>query len=446
MLFRSLTLLLALVCFGGCVAIDDTYPQVPPGPWRAELKLEARPVTPNPKGKPLPEKLNFEFEEVAGGVLPFTFEVAYENDSTFYIDMFNGEETIRIPASNIGFGRDKTIARDTLRIDFPVYDSYISAYHEDGVIEGVWVKNYDSENRIPFVAKFGQNHRFTHLRKAPEADLTGAWAVNFGKPGEDPYPGIAEFKQDGNTLLGTFRTETGDFRYLAGTMQGRRAYLSVFDGSHAFLFEAELTAGDTLRGTFRSGRSYITGWTAVRSSSATLTDPDALTRLNEDAPLQFSFPGPGGKMVSLTDPAFAGKVKLVQVMGTWCPNCRDETTFLQQYLSENPNPDLAVIGLAFERYADPEKSLGIISRYRSQLAVPWPILLAGTSSDKVEAGRKLPMLSQVISYPTLLFVDRQNRVRRIHTGFNGPATSKYEEFVISFEKTVNELLAEQEIQ
>ncbi len=446
MIFRSLTLLVTLAILSGCVAIDDTYTEVPPGPWRAELKLEARPITPNPKGKPLPEKLNFEFEEVAGGVLPFTFEVAYEDDSTFHIDMYNGEETIRIPAANIGFGRDKTIARDTLRIDFPVYDSYISAYHEDGVIEGVWVKNYDAENRIPFVAKFGQDHRFTHLRKTPAADLTGNWAVEFGKPGEEAYPGIAEFKQDGNNLLGTFRTETGDFRYLAGTMQGNRAYLSVFDGAHAFLFEAELTAGDTLRGTFRSGRSYITGWTAVRNSAATLIDPDALTRLKEDAPIRFSFPAPGGDTVSLTDPAFAGKVKLVQVMGTWCPNCRDETAFLKQYLAENPGSDLAVIGLAFERYADPAKSLGIISRYRTQMDIPWPILLAGTSSDKEEAGRKLPMLDRVISYPTLLFVDRQNRVRRIHTGFNGPATSKYADFVERFEQTVNELLAEREVQ
>ena len=308
-------------------------------------------------------------------------------------------------------------------------------------MEGVWIKNY-SDARIPFKAYFGKDHRFTTLRKEPVADVSGNWAVTFGKPGEEPYPGVAEFRQNGNYLTGTFRTETGDYRYLEGTVQADRLYLSVFDGSHAFLFEAQIQeGGGALVGTFRSGRSYITGWTAERDDNAELASPDELTQLTTDAPLSFTFPDVDGNPVSLDDPRFAGRPKLVTIFGTWCPNCRDEADFLKDYLASNDTGDLQVLSLAFERYGpDDDRSRAAIRRYRENMNVDWPILLAG-SSDKDEASRALPMLNRVISYPTMLFVDRDNRVRRIHTGFNGPATSKYAEFKTSFDRSIQELLA-----
>ena len=431
---------LLLSILTSCTFVQERYPTLPPGPYRAVLELEYNPIVPNPKGQPLPEKTNMEFDEVTEGLLPLTMDVVYETDTTFRIEMHNGPETITVPAENIATGRDRASGRDTIRIDFPVYDTHISAYHEENVIEGVWVVHYRDNYRIPFKAFFGKNHRFTVLRKEPKLDVSGKWAVEFGLGDEDPYPGIAEFRQDGNHLTGTFRTETGDYRFLEGTVQADKLYLSVFDGSHAFLFEAKIRDDGTLRGTFRSGRHYITNWTARRDDAFELKSPDELTLMNEDIPLAFSFPTVDGEQVSLDDARYAGKPKLIKIMGTWCPNCREEANFLKDYLANNDTKDLEVIALAFELYgAEDERSKAAIRRYQSGMGAPWPVLLAGPN-DKEAAGRALPMLNRIISYPTLLFVDRENRVRRVHTGFNGAATSQFEGFKESFETSVAELL------
>ncbi|MEM9930226.1 MAG: TlpA disulfide reductase family protein [Bacteroidota bacterium] len=439
---RSLLLLTTALLLSACTFVQERYPTLPPGPYRAVLELEYNPILPNPKGAPIPEKTNLEFDEVTEGLLPFTMDVVYETDTTFRIELHNGDETIIVPADQILTGRDQQAGRDTLRVDFPVYDTHISAYHEENVIEGVFVVHYRDNYRIPFKAYFGQDHRFTVLRKAPVADISGKWAVEFGMGDEVPYPGIAEFEQEGNHLKGTFRTETGDYRFLEGTVQADKAYLSVFDGSHAFLFEAKINNDGTLDGTFRSGRHYITRWTARRDDNFKLASPDALTLMNEDIPLSFNFPTVEGKMVSLQDEAYAGKPKLIKLMGTWCPNCREEADFLKEYLANNDTKDLEVIALAFEKYgAEDERSREVIRRYQNTMQVPWPILLAGPS-DKAAAGEALPMLNKIISFPTLLFVDRQDKVQRIYTGYNGKATSKYNEFVRSFEQSVAALLAE----
>lgn len=436
--------LLVLLMWSGCFSFDNTFTKVPPGPYRAVLKLEYNPVVPNPKGAPIPEKLNLEFEEVTAGELPFQMEIAYDSDTTFYIDIINGSERIRVPSDQILFGRSPELARDTFRIDFPVYDSYISGYYEEDILEGVFVVNYRDQYRIPFVAQHGQNHRFTQLRKEPIMDASGEWAVEFGQVGTDDfYRGIAEFQQSGNELLGTFRTETGDYRYLAGTVQVDKLYLSTFDGSHAFLFEAKILPDSTIVGSYRSGQHFRTTWRATRNPGADLRDPSTLTKpLDPGQPLAFTFPNSDGVPVSLSDPAFRGKAKLVQIMGTWCPNCRDETQFLIDYLQQSTTEDLAVIALAFERYRDSSRAIQSIRRYEQQINPPYPVLYAGYYG-KEEAKAALPMLDAIRSYPTLLFIDRNDQIQYIHTGFNGPATSTYADFVTDFEQKVGRLLAEE---
>lgn len=440
-LFAGIAFLLLII--SSCTFVQERYPKLPPGPYRAILKLENTFVTPNPKGKPLPEKVNLQFDEVTDGELPFTMEVEYINDEDFEITIFNGEEAIKVPTKNISYGRDASQGRDTLRIEFPVYDSYISAYHEENVIEGVWVVNYRSKYRIPFIAKFGENHRFTQLRKTPVTDMTGNWEVTFGLTPEDSYKALGEFQQEGNKLTGTFRTETGDFRYLDGTVQADKFYLSVFDGSHAFLFEGKLSEdGQELAGSFRSGRHYITKFTGKRNADFILADPDTLTHIREDIPMAFSFPDTEGNMFNFPDEAYDGKVKLVSIMGSWCPNCRDETEYLKKYLADHPEQDIQLISLAFERYgAEDERSMAAAKRFKENMEINWPVLLAG-SSNKKDAAKALPMLNHVLSYPTLLFIDKQNKVRKVHTGFNGPATSAFGAFDKHFKETMEELLAE----
>ena len=429
-------LLLSILFQTGCLVVQHPYSAVAPGRWRGVLKLTPGPLTPPDES----EFANLKFEEVAEGELPFLFDVVYDDDNTFHIEIINGEERIRV--DHIHFGRDPATAKDTLLIEFPVYDSYIKALHENDVIEGEWVVNFRENYRIPFVARFGQGYRFTELRKPPAMDISGHWAAAFDVDTEDEYPAVGEFIQDGNDLQGTFLTETGDFRYLEGTVQADKFYLSCFDGAHAYLFEGKILPDSTLIGSFRSGSHYRGLWEAKRNADFRLRNADSVTTAKTPgASLDFTLEDSSGKQVSLSDPEYAGKVKIIQVMGTWCPNCRDETVFLTEYLAGHPDEDLAVFGVAFERYKEKEKAMAVLQRYVENMNITYPILLAGLKEKKT-AEMLFPMLNGINAYPTMLFLDRQNRIRKIHTGFSGPATSEYPAFKKDFERYIQELISE----
>ena len=334
--------LAALIWCSACFKFENPYTGIAPGPWRAVLFLKPKFVTPNPKGKPLPEKLNMQFEEVSEGELPFVFEVVYDSETDFHLVIHNGEEEIE--TGKVLIGRDIRTGRDTIQVDFPVFDSQIKGFYEENMIEGKWIVNNrkrdgDLPYEIPFLAKQGQDHRFTTLRKPPKLDLTGNWEATFEIESDAPYKAIGEFEQNGNHLLGTFLTETGDYRFLEGTVQADRAYLSVFDGSHAFLFEAKIQDDSTLIGSFNSGIHYQTLWKARRNDGFELTPAEELTSLKEGYErFDFAFINESLDTVSLRDANYQNKVKIVQIMGTWCPNCRDETNFLRDYLRKKPGP------------------------------------------------------------------------------------------------------------
>ena len=58
--------------------------------------------------------------------------------------------------------------------------------------------------------------------------------------------------------------------------------------------------------------------------------------------------------------------------------------------------------------------------------IPYPILLAQYgSTDKETFLEKIPMLENIISYPTTIIIDKTGKVNSIHTGFNGLNTVLY---------------------
>ncbi len=439
-IFPILTWSLMLFLISGCLVMDNKYDSIAPGSWRAELELVPRKIVPRDSDKDRDEDIIRNVEEISEEVLPFVFEVIYKNDKDVIIEILNGDERIRM--EDITIGRDRATGKDTLMVHFPVYESYIKAVFEEGIMNGEFVATNRKNYSIPFRARQGKNHRFTMSSKPPSMDVSGRWEATFGLDSDDPYQAIGEFTQQGNRLLGTFVTETGDYRFLEGTVQEDKLYLSCFDGAHAFLFSGKILADSSIVGTFRSGSHFKTTWKAVKNEKFKLRNPLHITKLKDGYnEFAFEFSNPQGKIISLEDDAYKNKVKLVQIMGTWCPNCRDETLFLNDYLTNNPHPDLAVVSLAFERHKEKKKVFKTINTFKDKFDIDYEIVHAG-HSDKTAASEALPMLNEVISYPTLLFIDRENRVRKIHTGFSGPATTEYKTFVEEFDQIVNDLIAE----
>ncbi len=92
---------------------------------------------------------------------------------------------------------------------------------------------------------------------------------------------------------------------------------------------------------------------------------------------------------------------------------------------------------------DQQKAKNNIERLKKRFNVQYEILIAGGSPDKKMASESMPLLNRISSFPTTLFIDKQGEVRKIHTGFSGPATGKYyDEFVTSTTGLVEKLLKE----
>ncbi len=354
-----------------------------------------------------------ELEVQDSKVLPFNFEFIKNDEGKFEIKIHNADEIIQV--------EEITFKYDSIIIKMPVFEGYIAGKFTETMIVGEFIKE-SLDRVVPFRAIFGRKERF-RVKKRPNVNVSGNWETEFNPNTVDAPMGQGIFTQNGKFVSGTYRTTTGDKRFLDGVVDGDSLKLSTFDGARAFLFMAKVT-DSTMKGTFFSGNHFKEPFVANRNESFELPNEDTLTYLKPGYDkLAFSFPDLMGNMVSLENERFNNKVIIVQVMGTWCPNCLDETKFLVNYLEDNPNLDIEIVALAFEYAKTKEGAYKSIKRLKKAIGVEYPILLAQyASSSKTRAGEKLPMLNHVLSYPTTIFIDKKGQVRRIHTGFNGPAT------------------------
>jgi thiol-disulfide isomerase/thioredoxin len=423
----GLFVVLSTLMITGCVSPAQSFEKIPPGIWRGVLMLDRQPVQVYGDDRDIVKKFDPEAE------LPFNFDVVYDSDTTFHIVIHNAEE--RILVKDIRYGRDPATAKDTVVIDFPVYDTQIKAIYEDGVMEGDWIVNYRENYKIPFKAFHGESQRFLTVSNLKASDFSGNWACIFDEGSEDAYKATGLFEQKNDLVTGTFLTETGDYRFLEGKVNGNKLYMSAFDGAHAYLFLARTTKEGIISGTFRSGSHYTTGWAGEKDKASNLRQPDSLTTMNRNEPLQMVFPDINGRVVDISDQAYAGKIKIIQIMGTWCPNCMDETIFLKDYLKENTSKDIALFSVGFERYKDSLQNLKALKRFKEKMDLNHDVLYGGYY-DKKAASAVFPQLNKISSYPTLIIADKKNRVTSIHTGFSGPATPEYASFRDKFEQMI----------
>jgi len=369
-------------------------------------------------------------------ILPFQFELQRNDSNVYHAVIINGYERIQV--------KEVTVKGDSITIRPPMFDSeFKGKIISSTLIQGDWYNYAKADDyTIPFEATHGEGARFELSAHPNPVKIDGEWKVLFSPDTDDQYVSIGQFQQEEERVTGTFLTETGDYRFLEGNVDGNELKLSCFDGSHAFLFKAKLD-GEQLQGYFWSGSHWKEPWVGVKEEGFRLTDPDSLTFLKEGYDkLSFSFPDLNGKMVSLDDPKYQGKAVIVQVLGSWCPNCMDETSLFGELYRDYNTQGLEVIGLAYERTREFERAVDRVNRMRTYLKADYDFLIAGYANKK-EAAESLPMLNHIISYPTSIFIDRKGKIRKIHTGFYGPGTGKYyEEFVLNTRALIEDMLTE----
>ena len=372
-----------------------------------------------------------------GGELPFGFTVVDEEGHK-RVDVQNGAETVHATELEDRPGR--------FVLRFPGYENRIEAERDATGYSGfaVMVRRGGREVRLPFRAVAGEHFRFRPRPMQDPPSVAGRWAVTFTGADGVSTPAIAELAQQGARVTGTVLDPTGDHRFLEGEVAGRELLLSRFDGGSAFLYRAELLPDGTLSGTYWSGSWSEDHLAAHRDEGASLTDPAVAAAAGASAAaFEFSFPDLDGRTVSFSDPRFRGKVVIVSIGGSWCPNCHDEAAFLAPLYHERRAQGLEVVYLQFEYFGDFAQAVAANRRFVEEYHIDWPVLIAGIS-DKDEASRKLPRLGRVFAFPTTLVLDRKGALRDVHSGFEGPATgTHYEEYRRRFTALLDGLLAEQ---
>jgi thiol-disulfide isomerase/thioredoxin len=353
-----------------------------------------------------------------GGELPFGLELKKTDSGDYEASVHNGSENMMLT------GASSSAGNLTIRIDH--YDSTITAKISDNGkrLDGIWKKQSKGSeiSQLPFHAVFGPTQRFTKSsrKNAPDKTVSGRWAVKFDS---DKYKAVGSFEQqpDG-TVTGTFMTATGDYRYLAGDFDGKRLRLSTFDGAHAFLFTATLGADDTLSGDFWSRDTWHEKWTGQRDSNASLRNPFMMNRYVTHVKMgDLHFRDLDGEMRILSEPEFQNKLIILEIFGSWCPNCHDAADFMVELDNRYRDVGLSIIGLAFELTGDFQRDAKQVKRFKKRHNIDYPTLIAGTA-DKGEAKKTLPFLDRLISYPTIVIIDSKYRIKAVYTGFSGPAT------------------------
>lgn len=362
--------------------------------------------------------------------LPFFLEVGDESGYT----VINGKERISLTLK---------ASPDTCELVFPYFNSkLVFTVRGKKSMVGFWI-NYNKGNnyKIPFEARFYKDPtRFPVEKDNALENFNGKWKTTFEPGTADEYFGIGLFEQEENSSIqGTFMTETGDYRFLEGNVSLNNLYLSCFDGSHAFLFNGKLTDGE-IKGNFYSGNHWWSEWKAQRDDNFELTDPEVLTFIKDTNQLQLDFRTLTGEDFHYPNSSFDNKVVIIQIMGTWCPNCLDESQYFKQLHNKYHDQGLEIIAVGYETGNGFEDYARNIERLKNKLNVDFTFLVGGPAKKAV-ASDHFKMLNEVISFPTSIFIGKDGAVKRVHTGFNGPGTgSYYEEYTAKTEELIQQLL------
>ena len=368
--------------------------------------------------------------------IPFVFDIETKH-SGIVMSILNAEDTLRV--------NNFRLIGDSVLITLPFFDAEFMVKVSATKMQGRWTRHLPMGNTsIPFEASINQT-RFDESHKITP-NINNTWDVKFFDTAfKDSSDAIGKFQSSPTKITGTFLTSTGDYRFLEGVFDGEKIRLSTFDGSHAYLVIADFNPQNNRisNGVFYSGLNNKEFWNASFNPKAALPDAEKLTFLKQGfESIKFEFPDLDNKPITLEDARFRGKVVLLQIMGSWCPNCLDESKLMTSIYQQYQSSGLEIIGLCFEKSEDINIVKKNIGNFKNQLNITYPLVIAG-NTQKGSVNKALPMLANFVAFPTLIIIDKKGKVRNIHTGYSGPATGIYftefkDHFISNLEKYLNE--------
>ena len=369
--------------------------------------------------------------DVGGTQIPFRLELSGSGSSVKGW-FFNGDDR---ETSTSG-----TFDNGSLLLTFASLDGVLTASVKGGALDGQYTQR-------------GKSQAVHAVRAVPRAkaignipDIGGLWFlhnVNSSKKGEQAWRLI--LRQQGADVSGAILRVDGDTGTLTGTYQDGRFVLSHFSGARPSLLvitpRADGTLVAELAGNTAASRKVMTAMRPVESRAKGLpepTDADKHTGMRDPSqPLAFSFPDLNGRIVANTDPRFRNKVLLVNISGSWCPNCHDEAPFLVELYRKYHDRGLEIVALSFEepeQLANPVRLRAFIQRY----GIQYTVLVGGETKSAAE---KLTNALDWDAWPTTFFVGRDGLVKGVHAGFPSRGSGDlYQQAKQSFIAEVEDLL------
>jgi thiol-disulfide isomerase/thioredoxin len=360
--------------------------------------------------------------------VPITIRVAGRGTS-LDVDFLNGPagHPDATPASSATFNGTHLIA------SFEYFARTLDATLADGKLVGTYGParpTGKSPSPISFEATRGSAD--TDPASAPNApDISGAWeiATNSSK-GESAWEFRADPPSADSPVIKTvIQRIDGDTGGLWGTWNGTSYLLGHFNAAGPALYSVTPQADGTLlvRSLLANPHAPANADLVARRPAEARkenlpapTDPTQESTVRDpNEPLAFSFPDLAGKVVSNTDSQFRGKVVIVAIGGSWCPNCHDEATFLVSLYKKFHSQGLEIVNLDFER-GDPDTDTPRLKAFIAHYGIPYPVLTAGTTDQLAE---KIPQGVNLNCWPTSFFIGRDGLVKETHAGFAGPGNT-----------------------
>ena len=338
--------------------------------------------------------------------IPFRFEIVSSGGS-YRGYFFDGD--VKVPS------QPGTFENGAVDLRFDQYGARLQATLANDRLEG----KYDRGTR-------GAPYNFRAVRAVtpkPTAEkvpaISGEWRIpTKSSKGEVAWRFMV--KQNGSAISATILRIDGDTGTLSGRYANGKFLISHFSGARPVKYEITQNADGSLE-LLQNGQQKLAAYrlTDARAKEATLSIPTQFTRVkNPSEPFRFSYPDLNGRVVSNTDPQFKGKVVLVSITGSWCPNCHDEAPFLTELYRTYHSKGLEIVALAFEE-ADQLKNPVRPRAFVKQFAIEYPFLLVG---EPEEAPAKISQAENLNAFPTTFVLGKDGRVRTVHAGFASVAT------------------------
>lgn len=331
-----------------------------------------------------------------------------------------------------------TIKDSKFQVDIGAHYSLFEGTVDNNQLSGHWVRTNKDNYRVSFKGtKTSKEHLFKSYEEHENLNqFSGNWKIKFS---EDRF-GLGLFQQIGSRVKGSILTETGDYRYLDGHISENTISLYGFDGVFAFVFEF-LINNDELKGVMFSGNSSKKDLSGIKDDTYKLSDPHSLTTSLSKAPLKIKKKTIEGEDFNLAD--YGDKVKVIQIFGSWCPNCIDETNFFLKWRIENPvlAQKVEFVAFSFEKAATEKIAINNLKKFKAKMNMDYPMILSDFNNT-VKPEDIFP-IDKTLAFPTTIFLDKMNRIVKIHTGFSGQATGAvFENYTDEFQSLILSLVKE----